>query len=42
MEFPIYEGILELSKFLVDFEDKVLEPSQMLELEEALKDSPTR
>ena len=36
IELPIYEGIPELSEFLVEFEDKVSEPRRLLALEEAL------
>ena len=42
IEFPIYEGIPELSDFLVEFEDKVLEPQWLLALEETLKDTLAR
>ena len=38
---PIYEGLLELYEFLVEFEDKVSEPQQLLALEEALNATPT-
>ena len=38
----IYAGILELSEFLVEFNDKVLKPLWLLVLEEALKDAPAR
>ena len=37
IEFPIYEGMLELSKFLVEFEEKLSEPQPLLALEESLK-----
>ena len=41
IEFPIYEGIIELSQFLIEFKYKVLEPQWFLALEEALKATPT-
>ena len=41
IELPIYEVLPELSEFLVEFEDKVLEPQWLLALEEALKATPT-
>ena len=37
IEFPIYEGILKLSEFLVEFEDKVSKPQELLALDKALK-----
>ena len=40
VELPIYEGILELSRFLMEFQEKVAEPQQLLVLEEALKATP--
>ena len=36
----IYEGIMELSEFLIEFNDKVSKPLWLLVLEEALKDAP--
>ena len=42
IEFPIYEGLLELFNFLVEFEEKVSEPQWLLELEEELKATPAR
>ena len=42
IELQIYEGLLELFDFLVEFEYKVLEPQRLLALDEALKDTPTR
>ena len=36
-ELPLYKGLLELSEFLVEFEDKVSKPQQLLALDEALK-----
>ena len=38
---PVYEGFPELSNFLVEFEDKVLEPHRLLALEEELKATPS-
>ena len=37
VELPSYEGLPELSAFLMEFEEKVLEPQRLLALEEALK-----
>ena len=37
IELPIYEGLPELSDFLIEFEDRVSEPQRLLDLEEALK-----
>ena len=37
VELPVYEGLPELSKFLLAFEDKVSEPQQLLALDEVLK-----
>ena len=37
VQLQIYEGLSELSEFLVEFEDKVAEPQQLLALDEALK-----
>ena len=42
IELLIYEGILELSKFLQVFEEKVFEPQRLLKMQEALKDTPLR
>ena len=41
IELTIYEGLPELSEFLVEFKYKVLEPHRLLALEEALKDTPS-
>ena len=41
VEFPTYEGLLDLPKFLVDFEDRVSEPQRLLALDEVLKATPT-
>ena len=40
VELPVYEGLPELSTFLMEFEEKVLEPIRLLALEEALKATP--
>ena len=37
VELPVYEGLPELSKFILEIEDKLSEPQWFLELEEALK-----
>ena len=37
VEFPIYEGLPALSKFLQEFEEKVFEPKTVLALDVALK-----
>ena len=42
VELPIYEGLPKLSVFLMEFEENILEPQQLLALEEALKDTPAR
>ena len=42
IELPIYEGLPELSEFLLKFEGKVSEPQRLLELEEALKATSIR
>ena len=42
IEFLIYEGLPKLSKFLVEFEEKVSEPQRLLALEEELKATPAR
>ena len=41
-KLSIYEGLLELSGFLKDFEAKVSEPHCLLEIGEALKATPAR
>ena len=40
VELPVYEGLPELSEFLVEFEDKKSEPKWLLALDEALKATP--
>ena len=42
VELPVYEGISELYAFLMEFEEKVSKPQQLLALEEALKATPAR
>ena len=37
VELPVYEGLSELFKFLMEFEDKVSEPQQLLAIDEGLK-----
>ena len=37
INFPTYEGLPNLASFISKFEDKLLEPQCLLELEEALK-----
>ena len=40
VELPVYEGLPEISAFLETFEERFLEPHQLLALEEALKGTP--
>ena len=42
VEFPIYEGMLGLSKFLREFEEKVFEPQRILALDIALNSTLDR
>ena len=42
IELLVYEGLPELSMFLMEFEEKVSEPQQFLALEEALKATQAR
>ena len=42
IELPIYEGLPELSEFLVEFEYKMSKSQWLLALEEALKANPIR
>ena len=42
VEFPIYEGLPGLCEFFQEFEKKVLEPERILDLDLALKATPTR
>ena len=42
IELPIYEGLLGLSEFFQEFEEKVFEPQRILALDVALKATPTR
>ena len=42
IELSAYEGIPNLDSFIEGFEDKLLEPHQLLALEEALKATPMR
>ena len=42
VKFPIYEGLSKLSKFFQEFEEKVFEPQRILDLDVALKATPTR
>ena len=41
VKLPIYEGLPEMSTFLIEFEKKVSKPHRLLALEEALKATPT-
>ena len=40
VELAMYEGFPEISVFLMEFEDKVLEPQRLMALDEAMKDTP--
>ena len=42
VEPPTYEGLPNLAEFISEFEDRVSEPQRLLELEEALKATPSR
>ena len=39
VEFPIYEGLLGLSDFFQEFEEKFFEPQRILALDVSLKDT---
>ena len=41
VELSIYEGLLELSAFLMEFEEKVYALQRLVVLEEVLEDTPT-
>ena len=42
VELLIHKGLPELSRFLKEFEEKLLEPQRLLALEEALEAAPAR
>ena len=42
VEFPIYEGLSGLLEFFQEFEEKFIEPQKILDLNVALKATPTR
>ena len=41
-DLPAYEGFPKLDYYLIEFEEKVVEPQRLLALDFALKDTPSR
>ena len=41
-DLPTYEGLANFDTFLTEFEEKVLEPQHLLEMDVALNATPTK